>query len=152
MHAHAASRSSRTILNIVKFNIQTFFCYLVDVYTYRFPPAPSSKWNKPFYVFPRRTGEWRVPRHVRVSCTSAAFQFHHQPHDFALRLYYEIKLRFSNSLWTHWKLCISATTQGLVAIIEREIFYCSCKGTDTRNKEFCLQSVLDSHTFTSLSF
>jgi hypothetical protein len=66
--------------------------------------------------------------------TSASFQFQYLPHDVSWPLYDEVKLRYSNSPWTHRKLntlFISATMR------ERTLlFSCSCKALVYETKNF----------------
>jgi hypothetical protein len=66
------------------------------------PTLPSCNWIAPMHDSPWNTRECGVSLHI--SCNSTVFQFHHLPHDIALSLYDEMKLRFSNSLWTYSNL------------------------------------------------
>jgi hypothetical protein len=69
---------------------------------YRPNTSPSSIWIALLYCTSRSTRECTVLR--QVSCTSRVFQFYHLLKDVILQLYDEMKLQYSNALWTHIKL------------------------------------------------
>jgi hypothetical protein len=92
---------------LVKFNIHAYFLLYIC------SPLPrSSNWIAALYGTFRSTRECTVPR--LVPCTSSAFQFHHLLNDVSLPWYDEVKLQYSNWLWSHRKLnalYISGTMQ-----------------------------------------
>jgi hypothetical protein len=130
-----------------------FCCYLLDVYigSPLHPHYPTESHLCEVLLEAPKNAQSHV-----ISCTSAAFQFHYLPNDVSLPLYDEVKLRYSNSLWTHKKLntlCISATMQAFGCDHRKAIFSYNCSGRAwhcCRQQNF-LSSLLDSHTFTFLS-